>query len=287
MESRKPDPNRSSEKEKDLFSWLEVPYSRSRAEVWDKIEDKTTSRPTNHPTLVRSLNWKSVSVAASLVLAVGLGMLARLYTQNVTAKEGEYLSHRLPDGSILHLNAASQLTYAPGWWWVKREVFLEGEAFFEVEKGRSFRVKTDRGNVEVLGTTFNVLARTAVFEVFCLTGKVLAEDQKGKSEVLSPEEMARLDDQGDLVKVENPRQDVVLAWRSQKFIYNTTPLSKVFRDVERHYDIEIRLESDSTFYYTGLFDRSATTEEALEIICYSYDLSFEQTGERTYVVKSW
>jgi len=286
MESRKPGPNRDTEREKELFSRLEIPYSKSPEEVWQALESATTSRPKNRPARIHSLNWRSISIAAGLVLAVGLSLLARFYTHTLKATEGEYLSHSLPDGSILHLNAASRLTYAPLWWMVKREVRLQGEAFFEVNKGSVFSVKTEQGRVKVLGTSFNVLARADVFEVFCSTGKVMAEDRKGKSEVLAPGEMARLDDQDELVRVKSPQQDVVLAWRNQKFIYNTTPLAKVFRDVERHYGVEIRLETDSSFFYTGLFDRSATAEETLEIICYSYDLSFEQTGERTYVVKS-
>ena len=76
-------------------------------------------------------------------------------------------------------------------------------------------------------------------------------------------------------------------------MYNTTPLSKVFEDVERQYNIRIDVDIQdlSKYHYTGLFNRNVQAEEALEIICYSFDLTFEKadssdvTGRKIYVIK--
>src|SRR5690606_17662150 len=75
-------------------------------------------------------------------------------------------------GSMVLLNSLSELTYKKSSWNDNREVHLQGEAYFQVEKGNRFTVVTSAGNVSVLGTHFNVKQRGNYFEVTCFEGLV-------------------------------------------------------------------------------------------------------------------
>lgn len=78
----------------------------------------------------------------------------------------------LPDQSSIELQQGSSLSYAESDWGNNREVFLEGEAFFKVEKGKKFDIKLEEGTVSILGTSFLIKERKDSLEVLCYSGKV-------------------------------------------------------------------------------------------------------------------
>ena len=78
----------------------------------------------------------------------------------------------LPDNSEVTFNAASLQKYNKEDWDKKRQLTLEGEAFFNVAKGAKFEVKTKMGIVTVLGTRFNVKHRNKLLEVQCFEGLI-------------------------------------------------------------------------------------------------------------------
>ena len=290
MKNNKHEHNLTPDQERDLFSKLELPYSRSKSEVWDSLEEITTrSSPQTQAKSAKIIfsNWTSLSIAASVVLLIGFGLFANLYTTTIKVAPGEFRTYTLPDGSEVHLNAESTISYAPYWWNINRGVQLEGEAFFEVAKGNKFSVHSDLGTTEVLGTTFNILARNDEYQVYCVTGKVKVSSDLSNHVILKPGEFVKLDRTGLLNPIDEVAEESILSWRLNKFIYNTTPLTKVFEDVERHYNIRINLNIDNIdqYHYTALFKRSATVEETLEIICHSFDLTFEKDSDNSYVIK--
>ncbi|WP_299456019.1 FecR family protein [uncultured Microscilla sp.] len=284
--------NLTPEQEKELFSNLELSYSRSKSDVWDALQDKIDAQPpsTIQPVKNRSIGKRQrlvyLSAAASLLLVLGLGLFARFYTTQVSVAAGEFVSHTLPDGSIIHLNAASTIAYAPYWWRFGRKVNLEGEAFFEVQKGKKFSVHSRLGTTQVLGTSFNILARGNAYEVLCKTGKVRVSNRQNNQVILTPGEYTKLQTSGLKKANDAKSQEAMFAWRLKKFVYNTTPLAKVFEDLERHYKVKIALKfaKVNEYHYTGLFKRSVTIDEALQIICYSFELNFKKQSKGEYVV---
>ncbi|EAY30702.1 FecR family protein [Microscilla marina] len=282
--------NLTPEQEKELFSNLELSYSRSKSDVWDALQDKidaqtpATAKPTKNRGIGKRRQLTYLSAAASLVLVLGLGLFARFYTTQVSAAVGELTSHTLPDGSIIHLNAASTIAYAPYWWRFGRKVNLEGEAFFEVQKGKKFSVHSRLGTTQVLGTSFNILARGNAYEVLCKTGKVRVSNRQSNQVILNPGEYAKLQASELVKQTDAQSKKTMLAWRLNKFMYNNTPLTKVFADIERHYNVKIDLSKVKEHHYTGLFKRSVPVEKALQIICYSFELNFKKQSEGEYVV---
>ncbi len=292
MTDKNKENNLTPEQEKALFSQLELSYSRSKDDVWEALQSKMEEPPANQesPTKTISLNkrrqWIRLSAAASLVLMLGVGLFARFYTTQVSVAAGKFASHTLPDGSVIHLNAASSIAYAPYWWRFSRNVNLEGEAFFEVQKGKNFSVISRQGTTQVLGTSFNILARGTTYEVYCKTGKVRVNYHRHSKVILTPGEHTKLVNKDLVKKADKKSQEAMLAWRMGKFVYNTTPLAKIFEDFKRHYNVKIDLKIDKLDeqHYTGVFNRNVTIKEALQIICYSFELNFRQEANGAYVV---
>ena len=135
---------------------------------------------------LRRMWLKRVStVAASLLIPILIFSTVYLYREMdhykqipniVSVNRGQRAGITLPDGTIVHLNSESKLTYTPEFNGKLREVSLEGEAFFEVtpNKEKPFIVKTSVFDVEVLGTSFNVSVYNDenIVETALIEGKV-------------------------------------------------------------------------------------------------------------------
>jgi len=274
------------EQEKELFSQLKPSYYKSKEDVWASLEKTITDDQTVQKTNTIRFVWLKYSAAASILIAIGLGLFARLYTTTVDVPAEQNSQHTLPDGSIVFLNAESSINYHPYWWSFNREVELNGEAFFEVEKGETFSVLSSMGSVEVLGTSFNIYNRDQTYTVYCKTGKVRVQNQHANEVILKPGQVTNAESLARET-TEDLNSEQIMSWRLNKFLYNTTPLTKVLEDFERHYGIKIDVQMNhiNELHYTGLFKRDIGAEKALEIVSFSFDLIIEKTKENTYLVK--
>ena len=169
--------------------------------------------------------WVRMAIAASLVaiLVVSYLLTKPKYTV-ITTGIGQSEVVVLPGGSVITLNANSQIKYEEASWSKQRKVLLEGEAFFDVVKGNEFVVKTDEGNIRVLGTSFNIRARDDDLDVICYTGKVNVFNKTANTD-LTP---------GKSVRIEN--LNIVREWTQNltgqpKWINGITELDEVTPDI--------------------------------------------------------
>ena len=120
-------------------------------------------------------SWFKPLLRVAAILVVGI-ISVYFYTTNLNTTVETLASQKtnidLPDHSQVAINASSILSYKKNNWNNKREVILDGEAFFKVAKGSTFDVITDQGVVTVFGTQFNVKEREHYFEVICYEGLV-------------------------------------------------------------------------------------------------------------------
>ncbi len=182
----------------ELNKSLSIPYSKSREEIWEAVNRDTIEKPVQQKP-VRLLRRRLLRLAAMIVLIVGSGVVLRYYHYTVVSAPGEMSAFYLPDGSEITLAAGSEASYYPLWWSVSRIVTLKGEAFFKVQKGEKFSVRSARGITSVLGTSFDIYARSDNYRVVCYTGKVNVEARKSKKQiVLTPGEKAEIDLAGDI-----------------------------------------------------------------------------------------
>ncbi len=196
------------------------------------------------------------------------------------------LSLILPDNSKVLLNGESSIQYNPYWWSFNRQLSFEGEAFFEVEKGSEFSVFSENGTTQVLGTSFNILAEDGIYEVFCKTGKVKVSGGLD-FKVIFPGTLAVLSSTGKIEIAEDVKVEEILAWRTNEFIFNTAPLTKVIRrELERHYNVTIVASNLNLeeILFSGSLSREASLTEVLESVCFSFNLHVEKSGDNIYTV---
>ena len=126
----------------------------------------------------------------------------------------------LEDGSRIWLNSASELRYPVHFTKDKRQVWLEGEAYFEIAHNAEcpFVVKTAKQDVTVLGTSFDVTAYKNENKVYTtlLNGSVRV-DTKGKQQVLVPGEQAVFD--GEAINVKEVNAKLYCSWIEERFVF--------------------------------------------------------------------
>ncbi|MDG2227234.1 MAG: DUF4974 domain-containing protein [Flavobacteriales bacterium] len=279
------------EKEKEFFSKVKVGFTKSKEDVWSKMEVKLNNTPEVKPqqlrkqTKVIAVNWKRYSIAASIAILFGLIGFMKFYTVEFNSVNGDTLSLILPDNSEVLLNGESSIQYNPYWWSFNRQLSFEGEAFFEVEKGSEFTVFSKNGTTQVLGTSFNILAEDDIYEVFCKTGKVKVSGG-ADFKIIFPGTLAVLSSTGKIEVSEDVKPEEILDWRTNEFIFNTTPLIKVIRELERHYNVTIVASNLNLkeILFSGSLSREASLIEVLESVCFSFNLHLEKSGDNIYTV---
>jgi transmembrane sensor len=205
--------------------------------------------------------------AAAIVLLLGAGVFF-FRSNNFSAPNGEMYAFALPDKSEVILNDGSTVSYSDRNWDTKREVKLEGEAYFKVEKGKTFTVNTPEGIVTVLGTQFNVKAREGRFEVACYEGKVSVMHKK-REFILTPNQGIVFTNETDTgvqeVKATEPQ------WLHEEIVFTAETFKGVVAELERQYDIEVKTSFSSNQLFSGSVPAN-DIDAALKIISKTYHL---------------
>ena len=150
----------------------------------------------------------------------------------------------LADGSRVWLNAGSSLKYPDVFVGNKREVYLSGEAYFEVEHDEHapFLVNTEEMNLRVLGTSFNIKAYSddSAIVTTLVTGKI-AQTYPGinREITLTPSRQSVFDRSSRKLETREVETREALAWRDGKIIANNERLEDIFRQLSRWYDFEV------------------------------------------------
>lgn len=213
--------------------------------------------------------------AAILVLALTAGYF--LYQQVFSsAGSGDWITEQtelyLPDSSYVTLNTASSIRYAEKNWDKERVVELKGEAFFNVRAGDQFTVKTQQGEITVLGTEFNVKDWGDYFHVTCYSGSVRVSTAQ-RSIVLQPQSSYRM--------INGKEENFIYSgeatpdWLRGESSFRSVPLSVVLEELERQYHVIVETRNvDVNQLFTGSFSHK-NLEIALESITIPVNLHYE------------
>ena len=165
---------------------------------------------------------------------------------------GKRTIQTLSDGTVVHLNADSRIKYVKFFHDNKREVFLEGEAYFEVAKNpeKPFLVHTKEISTKVLGTSFNVRAyqNEPDIKVSLLEGKVeiSSPDQPGviSKSFLAPEEQYVFHKEDTTYNIcKDVDLSKAIAWKENHLIIDNESLEDVVRKLEIWYGVTFEIES--------------------------------------------
>lgn len=223
---------------------------------------------------VRTLNFKVMYRVAAVAVIMLSASYFMFFNNNVSfeTKIAQTKTLALPDNSEVILNAASILEYNKKSWNKKRDLNLDGEAFFKVSKGQKFTVNTDIGTVEVLGTQFNVKERDNYFEVQCYEGLV-GVTYKGQTVKLTKGKTFRIIN-GAIIDVDE-FNTLSPSWLQSESSFIEVPLAQVIEELERQYDIEILIKDiDTTQLFTGTFTHT-DKNIALQSVTIPLKLSYE------------
>lgn len=267
----------------------EMPYPEEKQEVRQRIfsQVRNTASPVRLParTLFR---WYQVAAVASLLMvgaAVWFFYFLSPYIQYQTSYS-EQREIRLPDSTVVNLNANSVLKLNSEWHDEKvREVWLEGEAYFEVVKqpqaadGR-FIVHTRELDIEVLGTAFNVQARRGKTEVVLSEGQVaLKQAGQQKSITMEPGEKASLNENQVFSKVRvNPEH--YASWKNNRLFFDNEPLREIFLSIQDMCGYRIRVSKPE--FLQKQFTGSCPTDDVnilITAIAETFNLRVEHEGD--------
>lgn len=273
-----------------LADGYEIVLAQQEEGFLTRIGDVTISKTADGLLVYKAANSRSVFADNRV-----------LYHRLTTPKSGQY-QVILPDQTKVWLNAASSLKYPAKFASDKREVELDGEAYFEVanafyaerhlstkSKNRDqykvpFIVKTRNQQVEVTGTKFNISAyadeeavKTTLLEggvrvtVSATTGAA-GPQQK----TLKPGEQAVLtNDQLDVTQVNVENE---YSWKDGNFLFNDQPLHMIMRQLSRWYDVEVDYTYLPNTRYNGFISRDVPLSHVLEM--------FEKTGNTHFEIKN-
>lgn len=225
-------------------------------------------------------NW-AYAVAASVIIALGIFYFLNAESHFKTGF-GEQLAVIMPDNSRAKLNSNSNLYFKERNWDEKRLLHLNGEAFFDVEKGKSFKVITEDGIVEVLGTEFNVISRAHYFEVRCQEGKVkVINNATNEGVVLLPGNAIRFVNN----KAEQWNYNINEPnWLLGESTFQNTPLSQVFIALENQFEIKFdNSKIDLSQRFTGGFTHK-DLNLALKTVMAPMDISYTVSPENTIIL---
>ena len=192
----------------------------------------------------------------------------------------------LADGTTVHLNAGSKLTYPVRFAGKRRVVALEGEAYFDVVKDetRPFIVQTHLGEVTVLGTAFNINAYTdASVYTTLVHGKVQFSSSSIGTIILSPGEQAVVSANGSEKRMVD--LDEYDGWVDGRYVINNRPLGEIMQTFERWYDIQVYYETPHLrdITYSGSLKRYGTINSFLDALELTGDLTYKISGRNILI----
>ncbi|SEO00412.1 FecR family protein [bacterium A37T11] len=208
------------------------------------------------------------------------------YNSLTTPRGGQY-QIILPDGTMVWLNAASTLKYPSKFSGDRREVELEGEAYFQVinKQADPFIVNTKSQSITVLGTSFNVSAYADERQTITtlITGKVRVSQGAQVVELIPGEQSAGLGTSLNKSKID---VGSAIGWKEGLFSFNEEPLESIMRKIARWYNIDVVFADDGlrNKVFVGVIDRLSHVSEVLDMLRVTGKVDFNIDGRKITVI---
>ncbi|SDL89243.1 FecR family protein [Kriegella aquimaris] len=239
-----------------------------------------------------SSTGQKVSVGGSKVVDQSASSEKEMVYNTVLVPYGKRSNLKLSDGSMVWLNSGSRLVYPAVFKGDKREVYLEGEAIFEVAHDAShpFMVLSESQEIEVLGTVFNVsnyLDDTQVNTVL-KSGSVQIQykpdttSDTGNKIKITPGTLASYDKKNKMVTSEKVNVDHYFSWRKGVFIFKNNNLEYIMKRLARYYNVDIEIENQTLAEetFSGYLDLREDVEKVIGIIKETTPLQYKKINEK-------
>lgn len=221
-------------------------------------------------------NW-AIGIAASIVILFGLFTFMNNNEIVIETGFGENKTITLLDGSEVILNSKSKVSYNESNWEEDRKLYLEGEAYFKVAKGKQFTVSTDNGSVKVLGTEFNVNSTKGFFDVVCYEGKVGVKTLKSDYVLLPNDAVRKV---GTNIALKSKISGKMPTWIHGESSFKSVPLRYVINALEDEYQIRFDSNSiDNSEIFTGSFPHDSLNI-ALKTVFETLNITYKEKEKR-------
>jgi len=272
-------------------NWSNVPQTEYKEfntqKAWQKIEGQIKEQPKKE-TKVFTLNpFIKYAIAASVMLAVVFtgfkffGSSDNNYVAFSNTSE-QVKTLQLEDGTTVYLAKNTTVEYQEDFA-NNRDLKLDGEAFFDVHRDENhpFIIHTDYGEVEVLGTSFDVNTKTSQTVVSVKSGRVELRNSNEKI-ILTKNESASSD--GKHISSKTMVNPNYLAWKTGEFKFNNTPINEVINTLNSYYNTKVILSDnvDKSIMFTGDF-KQENLDVIIDAITLSCNLQSENKNQQIII----
>lgn len=293
----------TDEERRQVRAWVESSPENMQKYMSERaFYDSVTLLAEPEAPAVRRFSLKRVMTVTSKIAAVAvvtllLSYVVRTYLfppqipmQELYVPVGKQVNLTLADGTNVWLNSGTRLKYPAIFSGKERRVEIDGEGYFKVQKDADcpFRVQTDGGVVEVLGTTFNVEAYSSEhnFRTSLLEGSVKITDNRNGEYLLSPDQMAEMQADGSM-KISAISDYDAFRWTEGIISLKNDSFESIMKKFEKYYDVTIKIERDnfSGVSYSGKFYHSDGLQYALKVLQRDIDFTYvsEQENHIIYI----
>ncbi|HEV8084894.1 MAG TPA: FecR domain-containing protein [Chitinophagaceae bacterium] len=275
--------------------------SNLRNSIQHSIEDNIIKGKNTQIRPIKFIRFRSAHIAAAIVFMMLLA--AGLYFLRSTPSKKSIIASKifpklikqnrvlfLPDGSTVVLSAGSKLNYPSSFEGMKkREVFLDGQAFFDIKHKASqpFIVHTGKIKTVVLGTAFNIKAldREADITVTVKRGRVKVIERDKILGIIMPNQQITYHKDKINSNTTTVNSESYLNWKEENLLLDNLTVSEAARFLGDRFNVRIKIndEAISSQRFTASFPKNETFEQALKSICVFNDLSYEYNKEKSTV----
>ena len=279
-----------------------VPTERIKYDrILDKIHHEININQNSSQLIIRKAFTENrilsiITRAAAILLLPVLALLLytnyldkNLYVNNlsdleVQAPAGSRMHIELGDGTKVWLNHGSKLKYPYRFDDKIREVFLTGEAYFEVAHNEAapFIVGTDRLEVKATGTAFNVSAYPGdnFVETTLAEGKVILYESSSNSEIktLLPNECLKFNSHKNVYSLESVNTEKYTAWKDGLLVFKNDSIAEIAKKLARWYNVEVEITNEKVKEYTCTATfTDETLPQVLELMTLAAPVSYKLT----------
>lgn len=263
--------------------------------IWKSIDSKIERRRN-----IRTLSIWVSRIAAVVIIAMAAYFGFNNESQEVTMVEtqvpfGSSTMLKLPDGTYITLNSGSVLKYPSKFSKNSRDVYLNGEGYFEVthDESQPFIVHANEIKVKVLGTKFNVssFSNDSEISTVLFEGKVNVDNEAGtylnKDIQMSPSQMLVINKRSGKVELKNlEKTNIYKSWIENKLVFKNIEFAELVKKLERKYGVQIIIRSKSlkSYHFDGTFEKE-TIKEVLKIISETLPIKYKIEGKVIIISK--
>jgi len=279
-----------------------IPYIESqKQDNYQALMRKIKSKPNKQPNRwLRSF----LRVAAIVIFVISLSVASFYVYHDITALGNKDICYEtivpagsqtkviLPDSSVVWLNSESTLKYYQNFGHKRRDVYLIGEGYFEVQKNmkKPFFVHTDYIDVKVLGTVFNVRAYKGdnTTEISLIQGFVdvlLTNSHQSTSFSLKVNERLIYNKQTQIISKYATEASKSALWTIGKLSFVDATIDQIAKDLERKFNVKIRIDSEQIKqeHFSGSLNLNNSLKEILTYLDVDKKFVFVQAGDTIHI----